>query len=283
LNGQLGYSPWTELEHIPVLPREAERIRASLTTASRKHDMHPLLTTPLVEVSDAEAARPATLCIIPDHNRGGAFVFPYRGAFTFSSVEGSAVVDAAHVACIDAGSSARVLMPVDASAAALVVCVSRAVLRDMSSVLHDAFLGEQNFPTTVLGIDPRAQVLVAVVRHSLRAGLADGLEAESLALTLVQRSIGPRTARSPGSTQHRRLLVGRAKRLLAQDLTRRWSLAEIAEKVGVSPVYLTQCFSEVESVPLYQYQLRLRLARSLTLLAEVEDLALLRSYLKIEI
>jgi AraC-like DNA-binding protein len=49
-------------------------------------------------------------------------------------------------------------------------------------------------------------------------------------------------------------------------------LADIATEVGVSPVYLTQVFQQVEGVPLYRYQLRLRLARALDLLSESEDL-----------
>ena len=52
-------------------------------------------------------------------------------------------------------------------------------------------------------------------------------------------------------------------------------LAEIAAAVGVSPVYLTQVFGKVEGMPLYRYQLRLRLARALDLLPAHDDLALL--------
>ena len=46
-------------------------------------------------------------------------------------------------------------------------------------------------------------------------------------------------------------------------------------QVGVSPVYLTQSFREVEGVPLYRYHVRLRLARALDLLAGEDDLAAL--------
>jgi AraC-like DNA-binding protein len=63
--------------------------------------------------------------------------------------------------------------------------------------------------------------------------------------------------------------------VLARDLARRWTLAEVAAEVGVSAVYLTQSFHQVEGVPLYRYQLRLRLARALDLLREYEDLAAL--------
>jgi AraC-like DNA-binding protein len=61
-------------------------------------------------------------------------------------------------------------------------------------------------------------------------------------------------------------LVERAKLVLSSDPARRWTLADIAAEVGVSPVYLTQLFKQVEGVPLYRYQLNLRLARALDLL-----------------
>jgi AraC-like DNA-binding protein len=66
--------------------------------------------------------------------------------------------------------------------------------------------------------------------------------------------------------------VDRAKLVLSSDLGRRWTLAEIAAEVGVSPVYLTQLFQQVEGMPLYRYQLRLRLARALDLLGRYDDL-----------
>jgi AraC family transcriptional regulator len=113
---------------------------------------------------------------------------------------------------------------------------------------------------------------VAILRHSLREGIAEPLEAESLALTLVQRALGPRTTHAPGASAGRQRLVDRVKLVLAGDLARRWTLAEIAAEVRGSPVYLTQVFQQVEGLPLYRYQLRLRLARALHLLARYDDL-----------
>jgi AraC-like DNA-binding protein len=69
--------------------------------------------------------------------------------------------------------------------------------------------------------------------------------------------------------------VDRVKLVLAADLARRWTLGEIAAEVGGSPVYLTQVFKQVEDLPLYRYQLRLRLARALDLLAQYDDLTAL--------
>jgi AraC-like DNA-binding protein len=131
------------------------------------------------------------------------------------------------------------------------------------------------FRNQSLRIDERAQVLVALLRHSLRSGAIEPLEAESLALTLVCRSLGPRTTHAASSTRARQRLVDRAKLLLASDLTRRWTLAEIASEVGGSPVYLTQAFKQVEGMPLYRYHLRLRLARALDLVTDCEDVAAL--------
>ncbi len=71
----------------------------------------------------------------------------------------------------------------------------------------------------------------------------------------------------------RKRLVDRVKVLLASDLSRRWTLAEIAEEIGGSPVYLTQVFQQVEGLPLYRYHLRLRLARALDLIVAREDLS----------
>lgn len=119
-------------------------------------------------------------------------------------------------------------------------------------------------------IDPRAHVLVALLRHSLQRGVAEPLEAETLALTLVRRALGERTSHAAGASLGRRKLVDRAKLVMTSDLARRWTLAEIAREVGVSPVYLTQVFAQVEAVPLYRYQLRLRLARALDLLGEYD-------------
>jgi AraC family transcriptional regulator len=113
---------------------------------------------------------------------------------------------------------------------------------------------------------------VALLRHSLRQNVAEPLEAETLTLTLVQRALGPRTTHAAGASLGRQRLVDRVKLVLVSDLARRWTLAEIAAEVRGSPVYLTQVFQQVEGLPLYRYQLRLRLARALDLLAQYDDL-----------
>ena len=166
----------------------------------------------------------------------------------------------------------RVSHPVPGGDASLDLVVSEPILDELSprSLLRET--GGVAFRPQRLRIDPRAQALAALLRHSLRTNIAEPLEAESLALTLARRALGPRTAHTPAASAVRQRLVNRTKLVLATDLTRRWTLAEIAAEVGHSPVYLTQVFQQVEGVPLYRYQMQLRLARSLDLLSQYDDL-----------
>ena len=92
-------------------------------------------------------------------------------------------------------------------------------------------------------------------------------------MTLVRRALGERAAHVPRGSYGRHKLVDRAKLVLSSDIGRRWTPGDIAAEVGVSPVYLTQVFQDVEGLPLYRYQLRLRLARALHLLGRYEDLS----------
>ena len=158
--------------------------------------------------------------------------------------------------------------PVPGGDTSLTVILSEPLLHEMMPrpLLREG--GALAFRQHRLRIDPRAQALVAMLRHSLREKVAEPLEAESLALTLVHRALGPRTTHAAGAPVSRQRLVDRVKLVLAGDLARRWTLAEIASEVRGSPVYLTQVFQQVEGVPLYRYHLRLRLARALDLLAQ---------------
>jgi AraC-like DNA-binding protein len=202
-------------------------------------------------------------------------VFPYRGVYVRHLGQDQAVADANQVLFFNANDGYRVSHPVAGGDACLTLTMSELLLRELAPsdlLRHGDRLA---FRVQRLRIDPRAQVLVALLRHSLQENIAEPLEAESLALTLVHRSLGARTAHSAGATVGRQRLVDRVKLVLMNDLARRWTLAEIGAELRCSPVYLTQVFQQVEGVPLYRYQLRLRLARALDLLAQYDDLTAL--------
>jgi AraC family transcriptional regulator len=235
----------------------------------------PLLATASVTVRDVYCQgrcreQSGEECAASTH-----LVFPYRGVFVRHLGRDQAVAEANQVLFFNAGDGYRVSHPVAGGDASLDLMIDEALLRELapSSCLRSG--PALAFREQRLRIDPRAQLLMALLRHSLREGVADPLEAESLALTLVHRSLGARTTHRAGASERRRRLVDRAKLVVTSDLARRWTLGEIAAEVGGSPVYLTQAFQQVEGLPLYRYQLRLRLARALDLLAEYDDLTTL--------
>jgi AraC family transcriptional regulator len=202
-------------------------------------------------------------------------VFPYRGLYVRHLARDQAVAEANQVLFFNACEGYRVSHPVAGGDASLSLAVREPQLREIAahSFLRDGKM--LAFRQQRVRIDARAQALVALLRHRLRQKIAEPLEAETLALTLVQRALGPRTTHAAGATVGRQRLVDRAKFVLASDLGRRWTLAEIAAEVRGSPVYLTQVFQQVEGLPLYRYQLRLRLARALDLLPQYDDLTAL--------
>jgi AraC family transcriptional regulator len=239
------------------------------------HTVHELLKTSLIEVRDVISAGIRHEADEFEHPSRTQLVFPYRGTYRRQTGDDEVVADASQVLLFNAGETYRLSHPHPGGNASLVLVVDEAMLREIAParMLHEG--DPLRFREHRLRIDPRAQVLVALLRHSLRERIAEPLEGESLALTLVQRSLGPRTAHRAGATPGRQRLVDRAKLVLMRDLTRRWTLADVAAEIGVSAVYLTQSFRDVEGVPLYRYQLRLRLARALDLLGEYEDLSAL--------
>jgi AraC-like DNA-binding protein len=202
-------------------------------------------------------------------------VFPYRGVYVRHLGHDQAVAEANQVLFFNATEGYRVSHPVPGGDASLSLAIDESQLCELAppAFLRDSAMFA--FRRQRLRIDARTQALVALLRHSLRQNIAEPLEAESLALTLVRRALGPRTTHAAGASVGKQRLVDRAKLVLASDLARRWTLAEIAAEVRCSPVYLTQVFQQVEGVPLYRYQLRLRLARALDLLAQYDDLTAL--------
>ena len=244
-----------------------------LDNPAKEFTVSRLLDTALVDVRVVDCRgtcrhRSAEECASHTH-----FVFPFRGLYLRHVGRELAVADANHVLFFNRHEGYQVSHPLTGGDSSLVLSVPDATLEELVPRSLRGSTAHFIFNQQHLRIDARAQALVMLLKHSLRNGSIEALEAEGLSLTLVSRAAGPRTTRASGSTYGRRRLVDRAKVLLAGDLSRRWTLADIAAEIGGSPVYLTQSFQLVEGLPLYRYQLRLRLARALDLIAEREDLS----------
>jgi AraC-like DNA-binding protein len=236
----------------------------------------PLLRTPTVVVHDVSCTGTCRGHSDEEATRQTRLVFAYRGVFVRHVGQDEAVAEANQVLFFNAGEGYRVSHPVAGGDACLDLVINEPLLHELTPRTYLRPGAAFAFREQRLRIDPRAQALVAVLRHTLRLNSAEPLEGESMALTLARLSLGPRSEHAPAAaTAGRRRLVDRAKLVLASDLARRWTLGEIAAEFGGSPVYLTQVFKQVEGLPLYRYQLRLRLARALDLLPQYDDLTAL--------
>ena len=155
-----------------------------------------LLETDTVAVRNVRCAgtcrhRSAEECASATH-----LVFPYRGVYMRHVGSDQAVADANQVLFFNADEGYQVSHPIEGGDASLVLGLSESILRELvpGSLLNDR--GRLGFRRQHQRIDPRAQALVALLRHSLDNGTIEPLEAESLLLTLVCRSLGPHFARA---------------------------------------------------------------------------------------
>jgi AraC-like DNA-binding protein len=196
----------------------------------------------------------------------------YRGVFMRRLGRSEAVAEANQAVFFNAHEAYRISHPAPGGDACLSLVVREDLLAELApkDQLRDG--AGVVFTRQRRRIDPQAQALTALLRHRLRGGPAELLQAETLVLSLVRRTLGERTSHASAGSYGREKLVDRAKLVLSSDLGRRWTLSDVAAEVGVSPVYLTQVFRAVEGVPLYRYQLRLRMAGALDRLGDCEDL-----------
>src|SRR5258708_37175022 len=134
-------------------------------------------------------------------------VFPYRGVYVRHLGNDQAVAEANQVLFFNAGDGYRVSHPVPGGDASLSLAISEPQLRELAPRTFRRDGATLAFRQQRLRIDARAQALVALLRHSLRQKIAESLEAESLALTLVQRALGLRTTHAAGASIGRQLLV----------------------------------------------------------------------------
>jgi AraC-like DNA-binding protein len=234
---------------------------------------HLLLKTSALAVRDVLCAGTCRHRSEEEFAVSTSLVFPYRGVFVRHVGRTDSVAEANQLLFFNESEGYRISHPVEGGDACLSLAIGESWLHELAPAGELREGGTRAFRRQRVRIDARAQALVALIRHSLRTEGAETLAAETLVLTLVRRAIGERTSRAPNGSSGRQKLVDRAKLVLSSDLGRRWTLADIASEVGVSPVYLTQVFQQVDGLPLYRYQLRLRLARALHLLGRCEDLS----------
>lgn len=88
----------------------------------------------------------------------------------------------------------------------------------------------------------------------------------------IANTIAEAVDAQPPRLQRSSKVVERAKEFLHAAFADRLSLAQVAQQVGVNPIYLTQEFTRSEGIPLYRYQTHLRLNKALLELPCCDDI-----------
>jgi AraC-like DNA-binding protein len=193
-------------------------------------------------------------------------VLPYLGVFAYSVGRRSTLIDTNRTLMTPANVDFVDSHPVRGMGhSAVVVAPASDVMDEMCRLLGSS-------PARVFNeLSRPASASARLATHRLRTLAdqgADPLESDEVAINILREVINaPVTGRAPSPR-----VVARAKQVIHERGLERISLDDVARAVGVSPVYLTQEFSRAEGVPLYRYQLQLRLSRALVELPDCGDI-----------
>jgi AraC family transcriptional regulator len=191
-------------------------------------------------------------------------VLPYAGLFSYAVGQQSWIVDTSKILLIRPGWEYVDGQPVEGLGhASLLINPSRSIVDE----IFGATLGSKPGRFGAARSSPELWLLTQYFLSESESGLS-AIEADEWMIRTLNLAAGqPRTNLRPATPA-----VRRAKEFIHAHAFERLSLTEVAEAVGVSPVYLSNEFTRTEGVPLYQYQLYLRLARSLQALRDCDDI-----------
>lgn len=247
--------------------------QARVIHAVPEYDARLVLQTETVTAWDVECQGLCRGKAAEEHASGARIAFPHRGVYVHSVGSKDYVADANHMVVTNAYEPYRVSHPVAGGDATLTLAVDPQTLLELAPPEYRYARERAALNRSAVRVDAHTQLLAAQLRERLVRRTVDPLEAETLALRLVRHALGNKAFHTerPGNRRPE-IMADEVKVLLAADPRQRWTLATIAEKVSVTPVYLTDAFRRVEGIPLYRYHLRQRLGYALSLLPECEDL-----------
>lgn len=199
------------------------------------------------------------------HSDHYQLAFTYRGAFHWHAAGRKTLVDATRILFVAGGEDYAEDYPLPGGMASVVLTPTPEVIEDIVGVDYARLARHANFAAQVRPSMADTALLTQLLRRS------EGLAAEELMLILLRKALrADFEPEAPGARG--RHLVDRAREYLHAQRNERIGLADIAAHVGVSAVYLIQLFKAIEGLPLYQYQLQLRLRRALLLLPDSDDI-----------
>ena len=211
----------------------------------------------LLEDSRRDVAHPLGL----GHSSDYQFVFPYFGAFDWRVGRDQRLIDTNSLLLVTGGEEFLEGHPHEQ------IGHGSAILTLGAELLEELGL-KQGSPWWSATSRPVTDDMRLLVHRLLFAEMSN-LAREELSICLL-RLVADDEARGTDPTCRR--VTQEAKQILHQHGYEPLSLTQIASQVGVSPIYLTQTFTRSEGMPLYRYQMRLRLARALFELPQRESL-----------
>lgn len=193
-------------------------------------------------------------------------VLPYTGLFSYAVGQQSWMVDTSKILLIRPGWEYVDGQPVEGLGhASLLINPSRSIVEEIFGCTVGSKAEQVRFGAA--RSSPDLWLLTQYFLTQCESGLSP-IEADEWMIRTLNLAAGqPRTNLRPSTRA-----VRRAKEFIHARAFERLSLTEVAEAVGASPVYLSNEFTRTEGVPLYQYQLLLRLVRSLQTLRDCDDI-----------
>lgn len=196
--------------------------------------------------------------------------FPLDGLHYIDSDRREVLLDLNNVALIPAGVTTRDRHPATGDMSCLVVTLDQAFL-DTVSRGRSREAGLLQGPCSLRPASPQIQYSAAVVAARSQSVLGPDLEGlEEALVEMVRTAAEVPVAVEPIGARSLRLV--RIVKELLDATSAPLSLSAIATAADASPAYLTDLFRRAEGMPIYRYQNRLRLARSLLRLGDTDDI-----------
>ena len=226
-------------------------------------DAAVLLDTSVVEVVQVGCCSPRSAAGDEEFNQAPQIVLPRRGLFMVHRCGGNVLADPTHAIVFGLEEGYRVSHPLDGGDD----CVVLAFRAD----IHEDAIGRLNGCSGRLS--PRTQLGGSVFVGAVGRDDADALRCEEGAMLLLEAVAGDLAATSRAEVRASTAQCDRAdqvRALLADDLTRRWRLADLGRAVHCSPFHLARQFRRATGESISGYLLRVRLAAALHRIAEGE-------------
>lgn len=230
--------------------------------ASRRRALHDGAMAKVIDAALSPAEPPPS-----GYSADYQVVLPYQGLFSFRVGSRIELFDANRTLFVTGGEEFTDSHPVQGVGhASLILTPAASVLEELcggsNPATHAAFRAMTRVAST------RMRLLTQALRRTL-PGDPGSLQSEELILATLREALAPGEGPAADPAPH---VVERAKQVLHAFGFERLTLERIARHVGVTPTYLTQAFTRAEGIPLYRYQLNLRLNQALVEAPHSDDL-----------